>query len=92
MCMLRKLLWSVRNVTSTLAGIRALAEIVVPEIVLSDCVDPDDNRILEAAVAGGAEAIVSGDRHLLRMRVFRGIEVVNVNDFIDRIESAKAKR
>lgn len=27
--------------------------------------DPDDDRILEAALAAGAEFIVSGDKHLL---------------------------
>src|ERR1035437_6737780 len=29
--------------------------------------DPDDNRVLECAVAGKADLIVSGDRHLLRI-------------------------
>jgi predicted nucleic acid-binding protein len=65
-----------------------MVEIVKPDIVLSDCEDPDDNRILEAAITGGAVYIVSGDRHLLQMKMFRGVEIVNVNDFIDRIERA----
>ncbi len=66
----RKFLWSTGNVAATLTGIRAMAEVVKPEIVLSDCEDPDDNRILEAAIAGRVACIVSGDRHLLRMKVF----------------------
>ena len=37
--------------------------------------DPADNRVLEAAIAGQAEAIVSGDRHLLALKRFRGIPV-----------------
>jgi hypothetical protein len=69
-----------------------MADVVKPDIVLSDCEDPDDNRILEAAVAGGVECVVSGDRHLLRMKVFRGVEIVNVDEFIDRIEIAAVKR
>jgi predicted nucleic acid-binding protein len=69
-----------------------MAEIVKPDIVLSDYEDPDDNRILEAAVAGRVACIVSGDRHLLRMKVFRGVEIVNVNDFVDRIEAAAVRR
>lgn len=40
--------------------------------------DPDDNRILEAAVAGKAEVIISGDRHLLHLGTFRGIPVVTM--------------
>jgi hypothetical protein len=90
--LLRKFFWSAGNVAATLTGIRAMADVVKTDIVLSDCEDPDDNRILEAAVAGGVACIVSGDRHLLRMKVFRGVEIVNVNDFVDRIEAAAAGR
>jgi putative PIN family toxin of toxin-antitoxin system len=35
--------------------------------------DPTDDRILECAVAAEAEAIVSGDTHLLSLGRFRGI-------------------
>ena len=38
--------------------------------------DPADNRVLEAAIAGQAEAIVSGDRHLLALKKFRDIPVM----------------
>ena len=39
--------------------------------------DPDDDRILECALASGADAIVSGDDHLLRLENFRGIPILN---------------
>jgi putative PIN family toxin of toxin-antitoxin system len=41
----RKFLWSARNIATTLTGIRAIADVVTPDLVLSDCEDPDDNRI-----------------------------------------------
>lgn len=44
--------------------------------------DPDDDRVLEAAVAGAAEVIVSGDRHLLRLRRWRGIRLFRPADFL----------
>jgi predicted nucleic acid-binding protein len=60
---------------------------VRPEFELTDCADPDDNRILEAAVAGRADCVVSGDKkHLLRMRTFRGIEIMTASDFLQRLE------
>jgi uncharacterized protein len=90
--LLRKFLWNAGKVAATLTGIRAMADVVKPDIVLSDCEDPDDNRILEAAVAGGVACIVSGDRHLLCMKVFRGVEIVSVNDFVDRIEAGAVRR
>jgi uncharacterized protein len=84
--LLRKFFWSARHVAATLMGLRDLSEVIQPGIVISDCEDPDDNRILEAAVAGKAAYIVSGDRHLLRMKAFRGIRILTVNEFIDRVE------
>lgn len=39
-------------------------------------VDPADNMVLKAAIAGKADAIVSGDQHLLVLKQFRGIPVM----------------
>jgi putative PIN family toxin of toxin-antitoxin system len=43
--------------------------------------DPDDDRILECAVAGRADLIVSGDRHLRKLKSFRGIAIVHPAEF-----------
>jgi len=45
--------------------------------------DPDDNRVLECAVAGKADSIVSGDRHLLRIGSYEGIAIVTVRQFLE---------
>ena len=47
-------------------------------------VDPSDNRVLEAAVEGHAEAVISGDDHLLRLRNFDGIPIVTAAGFCRR--------
>jgi putative PIN family toxin of toxin-antitoxin system len=47
--------------------------------------DPADDRVLEAATEGGAEVIVSGDRHLLRLSEWRGVEIVRAAAFVGRI-------
>jgi predicted nucleic acid-binding protein len=44
--------------------------------------DPDDNRILECAVEGNADVIVSGDRALLRLNSYQGIPIVRPVDFL----------
>jgi putative PIN family toxin of toxin-antitoxin system len=46
--------------------------------------DPADDRFLECAVAAAAEAIVSGDRHLLNLREFRGIAILDPAAFLAR--------
>jgi len=43
--------------------------------------DPEDNKILAAAVAGKADYIISGDAHLLGLKSYEGIEIVTPNGF-----------
>jgi len=38
--------------------------------------DPDDNRVIECALAAGARWIVSGDKHLLGLEEYEGIRIV----------------
>lgn len=59
----------------------ALAQVVDPEAHL-DVIeeDPPDNRILECALAVQAEAIVSGDAHLLDLEIFDGMEILRAAD------------
>ncbi|HEU4354787.1 MAG TPA: putative toxin-antitoxin system toxin component, PIN family [Actinomycetota bacterium] len=47
--------------------------------------DPADDRVLEAAIEGGAEVIVSGDRHLLRLGEWGGVQVVRAAHFVHRL-------
>ena len=45
--------------------------------------DPDDNIVLEAAVAGKVNYIVTGDPDLLELKEFRGIKIVKAKEFLD---------
>lgn len=45
--------------------------------------DPDDDRILECAVAADAQVIISGDRHLLLLGNFQSIRIMTVREFLD---------
>ena len=47
--------------------------------------DPDDNRVLECAVAAGSRYIVTGDGDLLRLTTFEGIRILRVADFLSLI-------
>ncbi len=44
--------------------------------------DPDDAIFVEAAVAGGADYIVTGDRDLLELASYEGIRIVTPADFV----------
>jgi putative PIN family toxin of toxin-antitoxin system len=59
-----------------LATIGRLATFVTPTIRLNAVPDdPSDNKFVEAAVAGSADFIVSGDKHLLALGDHRAIRV-----------------
>ena len=48
------------------------------------CNDPDDDKFLACAIASGSRIIVSGDKHLLKVSGFLGIEIIKPNEFIKR--------
>ena len=48
--------------------------------------DPKDDVVLNTAYGGEAEHIVSGDKHLIPLREFKGIRIVTVSDMLDLLE------
>ncbi len=48
--------------------------------------DPDDNRILECAVDGNADYIISGDKHLLELEEYEGVQILSAKPFLDIIK------
>jgi uncharacterized protein len=48
------------------------------------CADPDDDKFLTCALAGGIRLVVSGDEHLLAVNGWQGIEVIKPRAFVDR--------
>jgi putative PIN family toxin of toxin-antitoxin system len=47
-----------------------------------ECRDPKDDKILELALNGQAEYIVSGDKDLLALNPFRGVKIVTAEEFL----------
>jgi len=48
------------------------------------CRDSDDDKFIEAAVALEASVIVSGDKHLLEIEEYAGIEILRPREFLNR--------
>jgi uncharacterized protein len=85
-----KLRWKFRVAPEDASKIRdrleSVAHLAKPGFVLDAVADdPDDNRVLECAIAGKASRIVSGDRHLLKIGSYDGIEILTVRAFLDSI-------
>jgi uncharacterized protein len=67
--------------------INDVAQLVEPEEFLRIIADdPDDDHVLECAVAGKADYIATGDKHLVALGSFRDIDIVRVRQFMDLLE------
>lgn len=65
--------------------LHALCRVITPSgPVTAVEADPDDNRIIECALAAGAEFIVSGDAHLLALKSWRAIQILAPAQFLTK--------
>lgn len=67
-----------------LAELVEKAEWVHVTEVVFECRDPKDNKFLELAVSGRATHLISGDKDLLVLHPFRGIQIVTPQVFLTR--------
>jgi putative PIN family toxin of toxin-antitoxin system len=59
-----------------------LAVVVAPKRRLRVVKDDPDNRILECAVAGRAEVIVTGDKALLALKLYQKIRILTLREYL----------
>jgi putative PIN family toxin of toxin-antitoxin system len=78
-----------RKCVEWVAALTESAELVFPvERASGATPDPDDEMILECALAAEANFIVSGDKkRLLALRQFQGIPIVSPAEFLRRLKS-----
>lgn len=75
-----------RQADEIVAFLREHAQLVEPAEVARDaCRDPNDRMVLGAAVAGGADCVVTGDADLLVLKSFEGIPILTPRGFYDLV-------
>ncbi len=47
--------------------------------------DEPDNRILECAVGGKADAVVTGDKEMLSLRQYQGIKIITLKHYLEML-------
>lgn len=62
-----------------------LSVVVKPRRRYAVLADEPDNRILECAVTGGAEAIVTGDKALLALKNFRKVKLLSLRNYLEEV-------
>jgi putative PIN family toxin of toxin-antitoxin system len=65
-----------RDLYQTLIPIIQITETII------DCRDPKDNKYLELAISGKAKYIITGDKDLLVLNPFRGIKIIQPDEFL----------
>jgi len=70
-------------VNEYLSEILTFSDLVVPTMGINEITDdPSDNRILETAVEGMADYIISGDQHLLNLKQYRDILIIRTSEIL----------
>ena len=64
------------------AFIHAIVRIIPIRRSVRACRDPADDKFLDVAVNGGAQAIVSGDHDLLALNAFEGVAIISPAEYL----------
>ena len=61
-----------------------IAERVIVTVPIQACRDPKDDKFLEVALHGQAKVILTGDRDLLALHPFRGVDILSPREYLGR--------
>lgn len=76
--------------TDYAASMEIVAPTEIPRVIVND---PDDDHVLACALTARADAIVSGDRHLLALQPqWRDIDILTAAQAVERIEQLRRER
>jgi putative PIN family toxin of toxin-antitoxin system len=70
------------EIEALVALIALRGELVVPDRKVRVCRDPADDMFIEAALAGAAEHVVTGDKDLLILKKFETVRFVTPRTFL----------
>lgn len=81
--------WAEEKAREMVQTISRVAHVVTTTSRLRVVKDEPDNRILECACQTQADFIVSGDRHLLALKAYRGVQMIRLADFLELVAETK---
>jgi putative PIN family toxin of toxin-antitoxin system len=61
-----------------------LAQMVKPTKKIRILADEPDNRVLECALFGKADAVVTGDKEMLKLKNFEGIKIMSLKEYLEK--------
>lgn len=81
----RDIFESVEGIVKKVEFIESFSVILYPSCRVFACEDSDDNKVLETTFEAKADYIITNDRHLLKMKKFKGTFITTPKDFLDII-------
>ncbi|OGR88825.1 MAG: putative toxin-antitoxin system toxin component, PIN family [Elusimicrobia bacterium RIFCSPLOWO2_01_FULL_59_12] len=82
----RKFQWEHERILNVCRILSETSLVVRPSMTLRVFKDDPDNRILECALAGKADFIVTGDKHMLALNDCQGVRIITLAGFIGKIK------
>jgi len=75
--------YSSMNLQSLIDRIAIESELFSPSLLPSSiCEDPDDDKFIEAALAGNCSYIITGDKLLLKVNGYQNLKIITPSDFL----------
>ena len=75
-------------IESQLASVANYSQITEPKIKANAVPeDPKDNMIIECALNADADYIITGDKHLLKLKEYKGIKILTPKEFLELVQS-----
>ena len=86
----KKFDFTTKEIDEFIEALLLVSEIVFPQTKIEEIKeDSKDNQFLECAIEAKAEFIVSGDKHLLKLKQFNEVKVLNAKKFLEKTEIGK---
>ena len=80
--LIKKFKFDLRKIEQLERIIKKHFKIVHPDKTINIVKDEPDNRVLEAAIEGDCEYIVTGDNDLLSLGEYRNIKIITADQFL----------
>ena len=74
--------WEKQKIAQLITSISNVATVFKTTPWLKVVSDDPDNRILECALKAGAEFLLTGDKHLLKLRNYGNFEIIKLSTFL----------
>ena len=79
-----------QTITAYIVLLKKYGDKVEPTRTINVCRDLDDNRVVEAAVEGKADFVVTGDDDLLILKQFENIRFIQPKEFLEILDAESA--